>query len=220
MIILDLVWFHIGALVAVFMPTVCLRALRHWKGGGGECMLQMGRSSAIQTRLSNGTADRGIWEKAARSTEQLPRPNILLTSGFRSNNSTTPTFEAWPCSVRFLSWLIFKWKQYNEQQVQWQSVARRPCCSNMRKLLPLKHVLNSWPDMLHLYSVLQLFYNNFDHLLQSLCIISGIPMTFLQFKLFGILSSEFISPNVLRELSTFSVTRRTRSDSRYSLTER
>ena len=28
--------------------------------GGGECMLQMGRSSAIQTRLSNGTADRGI----------------------------------------------------------------------------------------------------------------------------------------------------------------
>ena len=187
---------------------------------GGECMLQMGRSSAIQTRLSNGTADRGIWEKAARSTEQLPRPNILLTSGFRSNNSTTPTFEAWPCSVRFLSWLIFKWKQYNEQQVQWQSVARRPCCSNMRKLLPLKHVLNSWPDMLHLYSVLQLFYNNFDHLLQSLCIISGIPMTFLQFKLFGILSSEFISPNVLRELSTFSVTRRTRSDSRYSLTER
>ena len=79
MIILDLVWFHIGALVAVFMPTVCLRALRHWRRRG-ECMLQMGRS-AIQTRLSNGTADRGIWEKAARSTEQPP---TFFQTGFRS----------------------------------------------------------------------------------------------------------------------------------------
>ena len=46
------------ALVAVFMPTVS-QALDWREGGRGECMLQMGRS-AIQTRLSNGTADRGI----------------------------------------------------------------------------------------------------------------------------------------------------------------